>query len=132
MNRRPLYPFCSKVSDKRPPLPLISTSRKFYLTRAQRSSRASKRAVLYEYASGQCSSSEPLLCTSPQDFFLAAARELLACTRVSSRRAARSLQLTIARSIIADSSGVQRETQRALFLELQLVLYISNFRAHLH
>ena len=62
----PYILFESKCLTVQPPLPLISTCRKFYSTRAQHSSRASKRAVFYEYASGQWSFSKQLLCTSPQ------------------------------------------------------------------
>ena len=83
--------------------------------------------MLYEYVSGQCSSSEQLLFTSPQDFFLAAARELLACTRVSSRCAARSLQLTIAHCIIADSSGVQRKTQMGIIFGASISIVYFKF-----
>ena len=54
----PYIPFELKCLKERPQRPLITTSRKRYPTCAQCSSRVSKRVL--SYASGQCSSSEPL------------------------------------------------------------------------
>ena len=65
--------------------------------------------------------------------FWLAARELLECTRgrVFRRRAARALQLTIARCIIAESSGVQRKTQMGIIFGATFSIVYFEFRARL-
>ena len=102
----PYIPFEAKCLTKRPPLPQVAN----FIRLAHNAAANLRNAQCYTSMRAVSAAPASSSCALPRRTCLSwrTARKLFACTRVSSRRAARAIRLTIARCIIADSSGVQR------------------------